>query len=267
MLARRREQIFLVLGLVALNVLLGWYLARLARDYRSRTRWIYAGVHSVPLSTPAAAPNQAAWPQSFTQIVDRSLFSPQRSSQPPQPAQEAKAPELPLLYGTMNLGDGWFALMAPGGQSSPASKRVLPGEEIGGYKLLSIATSQVVLDWEEKKFTVDVSESARRVPRIVEGTERSAAATSTAGRSEPAPVAGSRTAAVTSVGGSSAGAAHQASGYMPQGADADAPLGTIIDGRRKILAQTPFGPQVRWELVQPSGSQAPNQNQPQNKQP
>ena len=62
----------------------------------------------------------------------------------------------------------------------PASKRVLPGEEIGGYKLDSIGVSNVVIEWQEKKFTLDISESARHVPGIV---ERSASA-----GPSPAPV-------------------------------------------------------------------------------
>jgi hypothetical protein len=264
MLARRREQIFLVLGLVALNVLLGWYLAGLARDYRSRTRWIYAGVSSAPLSTPAPRPNQAAWPQSFTQIVDRNLFSPQRASQPPQ-QEEVKVPPLPLLFGTMNLGDGWFALMASGGETSPASKKVLPGEEIGGFKLLSIGASDVVVAWQERQFTVDVSESARRVPRIVEKT------VNTNGRPAPTPTtttAAARTNPVTSVAPSSAsGSSERPTGqWAPPGASPDAPIGTIAGGMQKVLIPTPFGGTIQWRPVAPQPG-AVTSTQPEKTQP
>jgi len=263
MLTRRREQIFLLLGLVALNVPLGWYLARLARDYRSRTRWIYAGISSAPLSRPAAAPNQAGWPQSFTQIVDRNLFSPQRTSQPQQ-QEEVKVPPLPLLYGTMNLGDGWFALMAAGDETSPASRKVLPGEEIGGFKLVSIGTSDAVVEWQERKFTVDVSESARRVPRIVEKT------VSTTGRPAPSPAPATTTAAarsnpVTSAAPSSgSGSSPARTGpWAPPGVSPDAPIGTVAGGMQKVLVPTPFGGQIQWRPVQPQSNAS---NQPPNKE-
>jgi len=266
MLTSRREQIVLVLSLAVANLLLGWYLVRLGRTYRSSTRWIYAATESEHAAAPAAEAAKTGAPQSFADIVDGNLFSPQRTSQLLQAAQEVKPPELPLLYGTMNVGDGWFALMAPGGESSPLSKRVLPGEEIGGYKLVSIGTSQVVLDWQQRTFTVDVSESARRVPRIVEKT--APAQVSTPGGSRPLlSNSPTRPAAVNTVGGSPPGAGHQASGYMPPGADADAPEGTVVDGRRKVVVQSPFGPQVRWVPVAPPAPQTPNSNQPQNQQP
>jgi hypothetical protein len=266
MLARRREQIVLILGLAVANVLLGWYLVRLWRTYCSNSSWIYARTESEQIAAPTAELAKAESLKNFADIVDGNLFSPQRTSQPLQPAQEVKPPELPLLYGTMDLGNGWFALMASGGESSPVSKRVLPGDEIDGYKLVSIGTSQVVLSWQQRMFTVDVSESARRVPRIVEKAAP-AQASSAPPRSEPPPSnVGTHTVAVAPVKTSSGAAVHQVSGYIPPGVDADAPEGTVADGRRKVVVPTPFGPQVRWVPVEPAGSQVPNSN-PRNQQP
>ena len=143
--------------------------------------------HSL-LPHPRPAEPGAGQPQSFVEIVDRNVFSPLRGSQPPQPQEEAKAPKPPLLFGTMNLGNGWFALMAPGDQPSPASKRVLPGEEIGGYKLVSIGTSNVVIEWQEKKITLDISESARRAPieKTASASPRSAPVTTAGSAANPA---------------------------------------------------------------------------------
>ena len=194
MLARRREQILIIVGLIGLNILLGWFMGRLWKDYRSRTQWLYAGASAQPPATRAAGSNQAGQPQSFVEIVDRNVFSPLRGNRPPQPQEEAKAPKLPLLFGTMNLGNGRFALMAPGDQPSSVSKRVLPGEEIGGYKLVSIGTSNVVLEWQEKKITLDISESARRAPGNVEKTANASL------RSAPGSTAGSAPTPVMTVG-------------------------------------------------------------------
>jgi len=253
MLARRREQIVIVLGLVGLNILLGWFLGQCWKDYRRRTEWLYASDSARPLATPAAGLNQeAGQPQSFVEIVDRNVFSPLRGSQPPQPQEGAKAPKPPLLFGTMNLGNGWFALMAPGDQSSPASKRVLPGEEIGGYKLVSIGTSNVVIEWQEKKITLDISESARRGP-----IEKTASASA-----RPAPV---------TTAGSGANPAMPESPFVrgagitsparsaPSGASPEVPPGTIIGGKQKVLVPTPFGVIPVWQDVGQPSSQAPQQ--------
>ena len=252
MLARRREQILIIAGLLGLNILLGWSLGRFWKDHRSRTQWLYSGALAQPPATPAARLNLAGQPQSFVEIVDRSVFSPLRGVPPPQPQEEAKAPKLPLLFGSMNLGNGRFALMAPGDQPSSVSKRVLPGEEIGGYKLVSIGTSNVVIEWQEKKITLDISESARRGP-----IEKTASASA-----RPAPV---------TTAGSGANPAMPESPFVrgagitsparsaPSGASPEVPPGTIIGGKQKVLVPTPFGVIPVWQDVGQPSSQAPQQ--------
>jgi hypothetical protein len=253
MLARRREQILIIAGLLGVNILLGWFLVRLWKDYRSRTQWLYSAAPVQPPATLAAGPNQAGQPQSFVEIVDRNVFSPLRG-RPPQSQEDAKAPKPPILFGTMDLGNGWFALMAPGDQPSPVSKRVLPGEEIGGYKLVSIGTSNVVIEWQEKKITLDISESAPRVPGSVEKTAGASA------RPVPGATTASAPTPVRTVGAVSEGAASvSAARSTPPGASPDVPAGTVVGGKRKVLVPTPFGPSVQWQDVAPAGSQAPQQ--------
>jgi hypothetical protein len=254
MLARRREQILTIVGLIGLNILLGWFLGRLWKDYRIRTQWLYAAAPAEPPATPATGASHAGQPQSFVEIVDRNVFSPLRGS-PPAQQEEAKAPKPPLLFGTMNLGNGWFALMAPGDEPSPVSKRVLPGEEIGGYKLVSIGTSNVVVEWQEKKITLDISASGRGVPGNVErtaGASVRSAAVSTAGNP-----AGTTMRPISPV--SVVGPPPSVRQVGPPGASPDAPPGTVVGGRRKVVVQTPFGPMVQWQEVGQPGAQAPQQ--------
>jgi hypothetical protein len=258
MLGRRREQIFIIGGLIGLNVLLGWLLGRLWKDYRSRTEWLSASVAAQRPPTPAAGSNQTAQPQSFVEIVDRNVFSPLRGRQPAQPQEEAKAPKLPLLFGTMNLGEGRFALMSPGDQSPPVSKRVLPGGEIGGYKLVSIGTSNVVLEWQEKKITLEISEPASRGPGNVERTANVHPSAGTTAASTPNPV--------ITVGSVSGGATPaSAVNLRPSGPPPDVPVGTIIGGKRKVLQPTPFGMVPQWVDVSPSGTQPAQQTGAPNK--
>jgi len=251
MLGRRREQLLIIGGLIGLNILLGWSLGQLWKDYRGRSQWLYAGAPAHSATPSATGSRQAGQPQSFVEIVDRNLFSPLRGSQPPQPPQEeAKAPKPPVLFGTMNLGNGRFALMAPGDQPSAASKRVLPGDDIGGYRLVSVGTSNVVLEWQEKKITVDISDSVHHAPG---GVERTSGA-----RYRAAPAAGSAPAPVMTVRPASAGTASATAARLaPPGAPPDAPPGTVVGGKRKVLLPTPFGVLEQWQDVGPSGSSAP----------
>jgi len=258
MLGRRREQIFIIGGLIGVNVLLGWLLGRLWKDYRSRTEWLSAAVTAQRVPTPAAGSNRAAQPQSFVEIVDRNVFSPLRGSQPAQPQEEAKAPKLPVLFGTMNLGEGSFALMSPGDQSPPVGKRVLPGEEIGGYKLVSIGTSNVVVEWQGKKLTLEIAEPASRGPGNVERTANAHLGMGTTAASTPNPV--------TTVGSVSGGATPaSAFNRRPSGPSPDVPEGTIIGGKRKVLQPTPFGTVTMWVDVNPSGTQPTQQTGAPNK--
>jgi hypothetical protein len=254
MLGRRREQILIIVGLLGLNILLGWSLVRFRKDYRNRTQWL----DSV---APAQSPGQTQAPlnppgqtQSFVEIVDRSVFTPLRGVQPSQPQDEAKAPKLPILFGSMNLGNGRFALMAPGDQPSAVSRRVLPGEEIGGYKLVSIGDRNVVLEWQEKKITLDISESARHAPGA---PERTAGAVS---RFAPVSTEGTSAPPVKSVAPvSSAGPRPSAPQMSTPAAQPEVAPGTVVGGKQKVLVQTPFGTLVQWHDVGQAGSQTPQQ--------
>jgi len=234
-------------GLIALNVLLGWLLVVRWKEYRIGTQWLSMGVAPQPPPASAAGTNRAGQPPSFVDVVDANVFSPLRGKVPVQAQEEAKAPKPPVLFGTMDLGSGRFALMSPGDQSPPLSKRVLPGGEIGGYKLVSIGTSNVVVEWQDKRITVEITQAASRGPSVP-GSETARVA------------AGNASGSVTTVG-SAPGAAKPAgvAGPGQPGAFADVPAGTVVGGKRKVVVNTPFGPSVQWQDVSPSASQAPQQ--------
>ncbi|MGD0125032.1 MAG: hypothetical protein ABSF46_06735 [Terriglobia bacterium] len=249
MLGRRRELILTIGGLVALNALLCWWLVGRWKEYRSSIQWVSVGVAPQRALASAAGANRAGQPPNFTDIVGRDLFSPLRGSAPAQAQAEVKAPKPPVLFGTMDLGTGRFALMSPGDQSPPVSKRVLPGGEIGGYKLVSIGTSNVVVEWQDKRTTLEITEPANRPGGLAsEATAR------------PGTPSSNVPGVVTTVGSVSGGAkAAGAAGLGPAGVPSDAPAGTVVGGKRKVVISTPFGPSVQWQDVVPSGSQGPQQ--------
>lgn len=250
MLSRRREQMVLLLGLIVLNAVLAWDVRRLWRDYQQRMRWIDTST-VIQASPMSAAKSRNQLPaQNFAEIVDRNMFTQERTSRSPK--DEAKAPELPSLDGTMNIGEGWFALMAPGEQAvSGPSKRINIGEEIGGYRLVSISGSRVVVEWQGKTFNIDTVDSVRRAARNVASTVRTetAARAATGSTSSPPHVTmvGTPASGSTSFPAGARGQGAQAPGTdVPRGAPADAPPGTVIGGKRKVVNPTPFGDQVFW---------------------
>jgi len=249
MLGRRRELILTVGGLIALNVLLCWLLVGRWKEYRSSIQWLSRGVATQHAPASAAGLNRPAQPPSFAEIVDRDVFTPLRGSVPAQAQAEVKVPRLPVLFGTMDLGSGRFALMSPGDQSPPLSKRVLPGGEIGGYKLVSIGTSNVVVEWQDKRITLEIAPPAARAAGTFERTPnvRTAPATAAIGAPGAVPVV---------VPEAGPGASATARSGQP-GSPPDVPVGTIVGGKRKTLVPTPFGTVVQWEDVNPGGSQAP----------
>jgi len=251
---RRRERIFIIAGLIVLNILLVWFAGRLWKDYRNRTAWLHAATLPQPLGAPAPGSNRAAQPQSYVDIVDRDLFSPLRGTQPAQPQEEVKAPKPPFLSGTMNLGKGWFALMAPGDQSSPVYSRVLPGEEIGGYKLVSIGASSVVVQWQEKKITVDISEPSHRGPGNTEAS--SGGGPRPAGGSSVGRPAGPSVNPLITSRAASRPLNPQVAQSTPAPQVAE---GTVVGGKRAVVVATPFGPVTQWVDVSPSASQSPQQ--------
>lgn len=260
MLTRRREQIIVLLGLMALNLGFGEMLSRYWKEYHANTQWIYAQ-RSIELAGAGGPQRTPVTAQSFADIVDRTIFRPERTNE--ASAETDKMPALPLLYGTMDLGEGAFALMAPGNQAYALSRPVHLGEEIGGYKLVSIADSQAVVERGEKQFTVNVWESARKVPRTVETpAPQPRAADSSASTPRTIVTAGGS----GSTAQAAAGGGQQKTGFVgfnaPAGASPDAPVGTVIGGKRKVMHMTLFGPQYRWEDVEPPKDTTLPQNPP-----
>jgi len=258
MLSTRREQIVVLSGLVILNAGLGWDARRLWRNDQHRAEWINTAAVPGPALTPGTRKGEGHGVQSFGEIIDRDLFTPERSKRSPQ--EEVKAPALPFLWGTMNLGHGWFALMAPGDQPSILPARVMVGEDIGGYKLISLAGSEAVVEWQGKRFNVSTADSVRRAPRSLASTARPE---SSSGRTPAAPFGSmSHVTTIAPTGPPASGGAPMPANTQrarsgvdygpPPGAPPDAPAGTVIGGRRKVVTPTPFGDQVAWVDAEPA---------------
>jgi hypothetical protein len=246
----RSRQIWMLNAVLALCALaVGWRLA--AEWKRGNERYARLAESSGERGAVAVPPDAARRRRGVNQqIVAKNLFSPDRSNEMERPERAESAGPLPVVFGTMMLGNEYEALMAEAGQAeSGRFRRVKTGEQLGGYTVVEIQDEAVIVEHEGQKTTVNVYQSANSVRR----NEGRAAP---AGGNAPAPVVETVGQAAPAAGTSApAGAAQQSSASAP--VVPSAPPGTdpfltiTVEGnRRRYERQTPFGPQVWYEEIQ-----------------
>ncbi len=233
------RQKLLLLDLVLLLMIagLGW---------RLRLEWVESKAHheamlrqrvkpipAPPMSVLAPpAPLKAA---EYVDIAQKMLFSKDRNPTvavevaPPPPPKPM--PELPLFFGVMNLGDGPTAILSE--KKGTPNKDYRPGEKIGEFTLVALNNDEIVLEWDGKRVT-------RRLSELVDRTPPAAAPANQQDNRSNAPQAPQPK--VDGVPGVDIGRGVRAC----QQGDTSAP-GTVVDGLRKVVTESPFGPVCRWE--------------------
>jgi hypothetical protein len=127
------------------------------RDRRRRERG------SGSSETPSVAANKGTDFASFKIITDRNIFSPSRTT---PSAARTEAPRVPKvesfsLVGTLSYDKGDFAFFD--GSGSEYRKVLKATDSIAGYKILSIAENEVVLESGDTKLTLKMGGQFRRV--------------------------------------------------------------------------------------------------------
>jgi hypothetical protein len=183
---------------------------------------------------PAVAPLTAA---SYGDVAQQMLFSADRN--PTVIVEEApppKMPDLPVYYGLMNLGHGPIAIMSE--KSGADHKEVRFGETIGEFTLVSASRNEIVLDWRGEKVVRRPNELMQKVEASQPPPERTAAPP------PPATNVSKVTPAATAEPGLDLGGGRRAC----QPGDTS-PAGTVVDGMRKVVRNSPFGQVCQWEAV------------------
>lgn len=243
---RRRQLILLHTGLGLAAVLLGW---RLVAEWRhaNQLRYAAAARPRVPSATALGVSSLSQTPTATGEIVAQNLFFPDRNSELVQPAKPKTAPPLPVVFGTLNLGQHYEALMAEAATGAPggsrAFRRVKTGERLGDYIIVEIRDNQVVIEFEGEKTTLDVYQSANSVPRPSSSAREAAApVVQTAGSTPPQSSPSSQPPPQSAPPATSSESA--------TGAQPDPYTRVTIEGnRRKVERQTPFGTQVWYEEI------------------
>jgi len=176
----------------------------------------------------------------YSEVAMRMVFAQDRNpnvveEKKPEP-EPKKMPELPILLGVMNLGDGMVAMMSE--TSGGAQRAYSVNESIGEFKILKIAPEQITFEWDGKELVKKASElrakgekPARAAKPVVQ--EAKAAAPKPA----PAPV--------------KAGPGKDLGGDFRACVVGDTTaVGTVVDGYKKKIAKTPMGNNCLWEKVE-----------------
>jgi len=244
----RRKLWLLNIVLIAAVAGGAWRLRKEAQEFRSRERATLT--KKIPAAAPPPAPSAAATPavtaSSYLEIAQKMLWSKDRNSQvildPPKAPEPPKPlPPLPAVHGVMNLGDGPIAMMSD--QPGSRHRAIHPGETIGKFKLVSLDSDEMTLAFEDRKVTKKLQELIDR-------------------GQDSAPAAGAQAAAASQAGAATASAAAPAppqakpepGGKLTETLSAcqpgdTSPAGTVVNGMRKVVNQTPFGVACRWEAV------------------
>ncbi len=230
---------------VALLAIIAFTVGRLRDEYLQARRQEKAvmGFHIVPVKPPQLTPLQGASPvvpASYTDIAQKMLFARDRNSTvvidpPAPPPPPPPMPPLPIVRGVMNLGDGAMAILSEKAESGQRGYK--PGEQIGEFKLLSVNNTEIVFEWNGKPVT-------RRLDELKVIADQ--AAPQAAGDSRTAAPAA---AAVVNPSGQAAPGVDIGKGNSACQSGDKSPAGTVVNGMRKLIQESPFGQRCYWEPV------------------
>jgi hypothetical protein len=234
-----RRLVLLNLILAALVAVAAWALWQRQRDAGQReTALLAAGIPAVTpppaLSPPPAA---AVQPASYVDVAQKMLFSRDRNPDVILEVAPPKSPPpFPRFFGVMDFGSGPSILLAERSGAPQRSFRI--GERVGEFRLAALERTALVFEWEGKRLRAPLDEIREKAaPAPVEEAPK------------PAPAATQSTTVVAPAQQGRPGA--ERSTTMRYCAPGDnAPHGTVADGYRKVISETPFGRSCVWELIQ-----------------
>lgn len=234
-----RKLRLLDLALVALLALLVVQLRHERRRARAREQ---ALLHLTAKPNPAGAltPLPKVQPLAATSYADvaaKNLFSKDRNPNvildPVAPPPEKPVPPFPLARGVMLWG-GVPPTIVLSDKAGGQQRGYHPGEKIGEWKIASIDNSFVVFEWNGKQFKKRIDELLDRTPLTM---------------AEAPPQAGEAKAAQPVVANAAGPGIDTGQGLKGCVAGDKSPTGTVVDGYKKIVSQTPFGNACQWEQV------------------
>lgn len=243
-----RRLVLLDCVLVILVCIAGWQLRRQVGRENAREQALWntkvAPKPAAPLAPlPTVSPLMA---MSYADVAQLNLFSKDRNPQvildPVTPPAPPPVPPFPVARGVM-LWDGVPPTVVLSEKSGSPQKGYHPGDRIGEWKVVSVDSQFIALEWNGQEFKKRLDELMDKTPLVQEAPA-------------PAPVAvQSNTPAAKNVQslsdtGRSTGPGVDVGGGSRMCTPGDnSPAGTVSEGYKKVVSSTPFGSACRWEPV------------------
>lgn len=259
----RRNLILLDVLLAALIAAVSWQLWNGYKDRAIKNKaFLTAPAPPAPLPVVSIppAPGQVS-ASNYYEIASVLPFSRDRN---PTVIVEVVAPKpvpaFPRYYGMMNWGGGPKVILSP--NPGGAQKSYVPGDKVGDFKLVSIAQSGLVFEWDGKQLPAkyeemrDTSGGGQQTTSSGGGQTAPSTAsvvnvTAPGSTSTESPVKQVTSSVVSVVGGDVRRPGPDVGGGIRGCQPGDpTPAGAIVDGYRKLVTETPFGKSCRWERAQ-----------------
>lgn len=227
--------------LIAFCGFIGWQMRANHLDHQDRMERTFsykaadAQAGEIALDPMPAAPTAGE----YSQVAMRMLFAQDRNptvveEKKPEPPPK-KMPDLPVLHGVMDLGDGPIAMMSSATGDVEGSFRV--GDSIGEFEILKISTDRITFRWDGKEVTKLSSELRTSAIRPAKAAAKPAV---NAPAEPPKPAAPVKPGPGKDLGGRERAC---------QPGD-NSPDGTVVDGYVKRTVFMPMGAVCTWEPVQ-----------------
>ncbi len=196
-------------------------------------------------TAPAVPPNGGVSAAQYFEVAEKFLFARDRNPMvvveekaPPPPPKPM--PDLPNVFGVMNLGLGPMVFMSVGSEPQQSYK---VGDRVGEFKLVAASSKELTFTWEDKTVTKSLDELVARSKPTAPAAQLSSAAPPAPGRPDFTPAAPIKVPEnVKPAPGSDIGGERR--GCLPGDTS---PTGTVVDGYKKVSYQYAFGPICYWE--------------------
>lgn len=239
----KRKLALLNVVLVALAALIVWRIWSVHQEMSTRESAVLPGVAETRdvAPPPSAAPPEEIAAIDYIGVAEQYLFSPDRNSNVEiEAAPELPLPTLPIAHGILDIGSGPTAILSMPGEEGQRAYRI--GESVGGFVLAGISADELTLQWE--------GGVVRRSLNDLTPQDEQNVSTAAVRRAPPPPKPAAQEKPKSTVLSNNTNSGpsdiDMGGGMLACRPGDTSPSGTVFNGYRKLVTQTPFGAACRW---------------------